>query len=320
MSNEIQVSPVVDAPQAVSTESALETSDALNAVISAASGEAAEVPKAEEAPKAEEPKDDKFAAKFAALSKKEKQLRTQEKAMQQRLKDMEAKFKAQEEQLRPFMSLKDSASKDPAVLFENLKAAGLTEQQIIEKYILKQEPTPEQKQNDIMQQLQKEIEALKTERVREKEEAQQNEAKSKERTQQQAKENYVKYLNDFVAKNVEAYELIHKNDAADLVYDVIEEHYNLTEQENGAGKGVILTEKDAADRVEEFLLEQAKKLIESNKLRQFVGTRTPTPEPKKGQSATLSNSIAQKVPSKSEPFLSDAESKRQMAAMIKFKT
>lgn len=303
---------VADAAQS-GVQSTPETS-AITEDSAALEAAAPEVPAAPEPPK----QDDKFAAKFAALSKKEKQVRQREQAVDRRMAEMEAKFKAQEETLKPFMSLKDNASKDPGVLFENLKAAGLTEQQIIERYILKQEPTPEEKQTNILQQLQKEIEALKSERSRDIEMAKQNEAKSKEQGQQQAKDNYIKYLGEFVAKNADQYELIRNNDSVDLIYDVIEEHYNLTEQENGAGQGVILTERDAADRVEEFLLEQAKKLIETNKLKQLVGTRTPTPAPIKGQSATLSNSLAQKVPSKAEPYLSDAESKKRFAAAIKF--
>lgn len=315
MSDETTAAPAAaDAPN--------EVAQALEAVVAAA---AEAVPGAEtaeavlpETPTPEAPKDDKFAAKFAALSKREKALRQQEAAMKKRFSDMEAKFKAQEESLKPFRNLQESASKDPGVLWDNLKAAGLTEQQIIERHILKQEPTAEEKQLSMVQQVQEEIKALKAEREREKEEAKQKDADAQKRREAQTKENYVKYLKDFVAKNAETYELIRANDAVDLVYEVIEEHYNLTETEHGAGKGVVLSEKDAADRVEDYLLEQAKKMIESNKLRQLVGAQKPTPAPSKGQSATLSNSNAQVVPSKAEPYLSDSESKRKMAAMIKF--
>lgn len=272
-----------------------------------------------EVPAVEQPKDDKFAAKFAALSKKEKQLRAQEKAMQTRIKEMEDRFKAQEEALKPYMSLKDAASADPSALLDNLRSMGLDEKKIVEKYILKQEPTPEEKQISMIQDLQKEINALKADRLKEVEQSKEREVATKKQNEVTLRKNYLSHLGSFVEKNANEYELIRANDAVDLIYDVMEEKYNTTLSADGTG--VVLTEKEAADLVENYLYEQAKKLIETNKIKSSFATRVvETTKPKTGQTATLSNTAAQQVPARGERKLSDEESKAKMAEMLRFKS
>ena len=51
------------------------------------------------------------------------------------------------------------------------------------------------------------------------------------------------------------YELIQANEANDIIYDVIEEHYNET--------GRILDIEEAAEAVESYLEEEAEKLLKS---------------------------------------------------------
>ncbi len=276
---------------------------------------------AEAAPVADAPKvEDKMASKFAALARKEKQIRAEQSKLAAQRKEFEEWKRSQEEGLKPYMSMKERAAKDPGSLLEDLRAVGLDERTIIEKHILKQEPTPEEKQTSILDELRSQIQELKAERQKEVEQAKVTQAELQKKQEERAKENYLNHLNKFVSDKSDDYELIRANGAVSMVYEVMEEHYNKTLQDEG--EGVVLSEKEAADMVESYLLEQAKKLIETNKLKSVFQTKTTPTEPKKstGPSATLSNTSAQQVPSKTERYLSDEEAKAKAVALIRFKS
>lgn len=267
-----------------------------------------------EEPKAESKQDDRLASKFAALSRKDKELRKKELALQQQTKAMEAKIKEFEEKMKSFSSIEEQLKADPLAWLEQ---KGLSYKDLTEKYVLKPDPTPEEKQNSIIERLNQKIDALENSLKQRDEDSKKSAEEAKARQIEQAKANYIKDLTDFVNKGGDNYDLIRKNDAVQLVYDVIEEHYNHTLEENGEGE--ILDMERAANEVENYLLDEAKKLIESNKLKSLFVPQQTKQEPKESrQSVTLSNTVSQQVPSKGEPFLSEDESKRRMAAMLKW--
>jgi hypothetical protein len=112
----------------------------------------------------------------------------------------------------------------------------------------------------------------------------------------------------------EAYELIQANNAVQLVYDVIEAHYN--------DSGKVLDIKDAAEHVENYLFEESKKVFNLKKMQSMLNpTQSPKPAETKSQPVakpTLSNSLAASQAKAPKKFLSDDESKALAASMIKW--
>jgi hypothetical protein len=76
--------------------------------------------------------------------------------------------------------------------------------------------------------------------------------------------------------------------------------------------------KESADAVENYLLEEAKKLTGTQKVRGLLVPPTPENEPKKSHSPTLTASMSQQATPVADDSLSDDESKRRIAAMLKW--
>lgn len=257
---------------------------------------------AEVVPKSE----DKFASKFAALSRKEKQIRQQEQQFQAMKKELETLKAKQDEDAKPYLSLKDKIQKDPLSALAEL---GLSYEDLTKKFVLREPETPEQKTMSVVESLKAEIESLKSERQKEKEESQKTQEELKRKTEERAKQNYLEHLTKYVNDSSE-YELIKANDAVEMVYDVMDQVYTET--------GKVPSEKEAADHVEAYLLEEVKKLSGLKKVKGLLQPTTAAPEPEKTASATLSNNLAQQVPSSGDRLQSDDESKRMMANLLKW--
>lgn len=260
----------------------------------------------------EEPKpeqNDEFASKFAALSRKEKAVREQEQALETKLAEIEQRQKEIDEQYGKYKDLSSRIKERPLdVLQENdLDFETLT------RMVLENDgkPTPEMQ----IQQLRSEIENKYSKEVENlRKELEEKEKSAEEKRHQEVIENYKSELNEYIESNSENYELIKLNEASDLVYEVIEEHYNET--------GRILSNEEACQHVEDYLLEEAKKHLNVNKIKSLLGqkeTETPPPgSPQKAAVNTLSNTEAATVPNISSRNLSDEESKREAAKLIKW--
>lgn len=263
--------------------------------------------------------DESFAKKFAALSRKEKQLKHQERQMQLKIQEMEQRIKAQEDSLSPYRKLKESLDSKQNPL-DALSALGLDYKKLTDEFILRPEPTEQDKVQSYVKSLEEKLAAIENKLSKQDEESKKAQEEAKKAQQERAKQNYLSHLNEYVEKNAEKYELIKANDAADLIYEVMEAHYNRTEQETGEPE--ILSEEQAADMVEAHLLEEAKKIAQANKIKGLLGVQAkPQQEPQKtptGKSQTLSNNMSQQVPTKTEKYMSDEESKRYIASMLKF--
>ncbi len=256
----------------------------------------------------EEPKkaeDDKFAAKFAALSRKEKQLREREKAMETRLKDMEAKLAAREADVTAKYIDPERFKKEPLKVMEE---TGMSFKQLAEMVMNDGKPTTEHLLSESEKSVAAKIKALE-DKIAEKEA---KEAKDKHETQLAEFKGQIAKL---VAEG-EEYELIRAEEATELVYEVIEAHYNKTADENGQN-GQILSNKEAADAVENYLLENAKKLTQVKKLQPPPAVEQAKPGEKKA-ATTLSNAHSASAQPSKQKFLSDDESKQAAAALIKW--
>ena len=95
-------------------------------------------------------------------------------------------------------------------------------------------------------------------------------------------------ITDTVNSN-EKYELIQANSAVQLVYDVIEAHYNDTKN--------VLPIDEAAEHVENYLFEESKKLLNMKKLQSLFNTPQASSKPVESRSQavskpTLSNALS----------------------------
>lgn len=248
---------------------------------------------------------ERFAAKFAALSRKEKEIRTREAAMQKQLADLEAKInsiKSQEEEITKFRNLPSRLKQEPLKVLEE---SGLSFQQLAEMVLNDGKPT----QDMVMQEYEKKVMG-KVQELEQK--LAEKEAKEAQERHEAALGQFKAQLTDFVNNNAE-YELIKANDAVEVVYELIEQHYAETQQ--------ILSNKEASDAVEEYLLEEAKKLVDRDKVKKLLTPPTPTkPAAPTGKtSTTLSNAQAAQAPkSGAAKKMSNEESMLEAAKLIKW--
>lgn len=267
-----------------------------------------EVSEPVEEKKAEAPQvveqDQKFAARFAALSRKEKQMREQESKLQQQMQELQAKLQAFEEQQKtfePFKTIPDRLKREPVKV---LKEQGFTPEQLAEMILNDGDPTPDMKMSEYEKKISQKLEEMEK-KIAEKE------AKEQEEKYAAAVESFKSQLVDFINKD-ETYELIKANDGADLVFEVIEAHHNET--------GQILSNKEACDAVEEHFLEEARKLVDREKVKKLLQPTTPKTQPAGAgkPSPTLSNVQAAQTSQKPSRKLSDEESKAEAAKLLKW--
>ena len=235
-----------------------------------------------------------LSVRFAALTKREKQIQEREKA----IKEQEAKFKN-------FELTKESVVKSPK---EALESIGLSFEDFTKAY-LDQLDGKEHKPS-----LEEKFEGLYS-RIEAKEKAEkEREEQAKKEAEQAAIDNFKSQVKDFVSADKEKFELINESGLFDEVYNVIEEYFNET--------GEILATEKAAEHVENHLYEEGQKLLKAKKFAPKM------PEPGKGpektaSSTTLTNKLTPASPAtspvESKKLLSNEESLARAAALLKFK-
>lgn len=313
------------------TEVTLSTQAALEAVAEAATttpdtSTALESAK-DVAPKTETPKTpeaDPQAAKFAALSRREKALKAQERSLAQRAKEFEEKLKlASESKVDDAKYIDvDAFKKNP---YEYMKKHGLTLEQVAEIALNDGKITPESLVKQAETKLEKQIRELQ-------EKLEVKEAKEIEQRYEQVLQGFKADMTKFV-NDTEDYEMIRATDSVQTVYDVIETNFNnkiaefaeeygreATEEER---REFILDNKTACDMVEAWLLDQEKAKIEKlRSLKKTKGLFEPLAtkvEPKvKDATTTLTNTLSAQVPSKDSKKLTAEESLKEAAKLIKW--
>ena len=293
----------------------------LNEVISAQFGESEQVDngqnlegaleeKAQEESKSEQNEQtEQFSSKFAALSRKEKAFRDQQADFDRQMQE----FKLMREEFETSKAPKEEKKlpleyRLKANPMETLSELGLDYETLTNLTLNDGKLTTDMQmklmKEDMESSYSKKFEELQN-RLDEKEKAEE------ESKYQQTIDNYMGEINQFVESNNEEYELIQANNASELVYNVVEEHYNDT--------GRVLETKEAADAVEAYLMEEAQKLFKVKKLSKLQeAVETPEPQIQRQSSPTLSNTLSSQVPHVGEQKLTNDQSKAKIAQLIKW--
>ena len=256
--------------------------------------------------------DDRFAAKFAALSREKKKMQAQADSIAKRAQEVEAKEKqmqeriAQLEQEAKQYQSKYERLKTPESALRALEEEGLDFEKLTKMQLNEQNPTPEmlvkRLEAQMDQKYAKKLEELEAKLAEKDQKAQNDQIEA-------AKAGFVSRIEAAVANNPEKYEFINYNKATDLVYNVVEEYYNTHKR--------VLSEEEACDMVETHLENEAKKLTSLKKLQAASAPTKPTAT--KG-APTLSNSLAQEIPKNGPKKLSTEESLREAAKLIRWET
>lgn len=242
-------------------------------------------PKATETPAPAKAKDEPLSAHYAQLARKERALRAQAqsiKEQQNAIKAQEQAFKDREAKLAQTQSLEERLAKDP---WSVLQERGLTYDQLVDMAM--KAPKPEEMaQRKAFEQLQNEIQALK--------DAQSKASKSYEDGQKQQYDQAISEIRRQTKTLVTAnddFETIRETNSVNDVVELIEKTYHKD--------GVLLTVEEAAQAVEDHLIEEAMKISKIKKIQQRLSpasvakAQEPSGEPKPKQESppvkTLTN-------------------------------
>lgn len=224
--------------------------------------------------KPEEKKDEVISPRLAMLAKEEKRLQEERKRLQEERKNPEFS------EFQEFKKLKANAKTDPLSVLEKL---GLSYDEITD-YVISGKHTKDSS-----------VRALEEKLANMEKEAKEREEKAKKDLETAQLQQFQEQIKNECLKNPDDFELVNVWGAHNLVYNVIQAHYDKTEE--------ILPVQEAAKKVEAYLEEESKKYQGSKKLRKLFGA--PDPEANKQQqtddkadsfaskmSATLSNSAS----------------------------
>lgn len=264
-----------------------------------------EVPKTEtpatpETPQAT-PKNDEMSAKFAALAKKERFIRT----THQSIKAKEAALAERERQLAEREKAWEEEFK--ASPLEAIKKRGYSYQDLTNAALNDGKLTPETEIKSVKQ----EIERLRQEQAEREQKALEHERLAAEQQTKETIETFKESLRGFISSNPEKYELTNRWDAnGDLVFQTIEEHFNRTQK--------VMSKEEAADLVEQYFETELEETSKTKKFQSKFGQALKKEEqPKPKSTTTISNGLA---PSSSAPSLLPAHTesdriKRALAAL-----
>lgn len=277
--------------------------------------EGSELEETEEVETEAKKQEDDFSSKFAALSRREKSLREKESAIDAKLAELEQRITSLQAPKEPEVApepaqlpLEYRLKRDP---LGTLKELGLSYDELTNLALNDGKLSPEAQldlmRQDIEQKYSGELQQLR-------EELKAKEERLEEEKFNETVNNFKGELTNFV-NDTDKYELIRANDAVEVIYDVIEQHYSDT--------GRILSKEEAADQVEEYFEQEVEKLLKLNKLKNKFGapqTAPPveSPEPRQIQKApTLSNAHSATA-SKPSRHLSRDQSVATAASLLKW--
>jgi len=203
-------------------------------------------------------KDGRVSNKFQALVQREKQALEVERRAKQTQADLDTRLKAFEEREKRVSDFESLKTKDPIKALELL---GLSYQDLTQVALNDGSVPPEVQVRKVEEKLDT---FLKSQEAAEKERA--------ESAQRLAKQQEEKVISDFkgeinnhIESNQKDYEFIKFEGLQDIVYEIIDEHYNRTLNPD-TGVGEIMNIKDAADKLEKQL---EKKYEDAKKLQKF---------------------------------------------------
>lgn len=266
--------------------------------VAIAAGETPEPPKAAVITPKPEEDSKKITARLAIAAKKEGQIKAREAELAKReeaIKSLDANFKSIDE-------AKKAAKINPIKFMEQF---GLTFEEVT-KFFLEGKPT----EKSAMEVQKEEIEALKAELKKDKEDAQAREDKRQQEYIDRSIADYKTKLSGYIDSNPDEFELLIANgdEAKQAVWDVIQAHFDET--------GKTMDGAAAAKMVEEYYLEESKKYANTKKFKALAGIKT---DPEKPKSVTLTNSgLVSAAASNANEVLSKEASLKKMAATLKW--
>lgn len=270
-----------------------------------------------EAPKVEQ---DTSSRQFAALAKRERALLEKERAIKEReakYLDIEARDKARRE--NPDALLSDYGYTLDDLIKRKANGGKMTAEQMAQKAF-------------------EEMENLKKERADERnrteEEKKQAELRAQQEREAAAVTDFKEKLGAFINEKKENYELVlSQEDPIELIYNIIDAHYENTKGPDGAGR--IMTFEEAANHAEKYLDAEADKLLALPKIKSKVAPKeTQSPEKEapvnsRREAAKESTTLSSEIQNQSgtpkdepvrhkDPRLMIEESKRKAAALLRW--
>lgn len=220
----------------------------------------------EQVQEAQKPQDEMQSKQLAALVRREKALRAKAQQQEQAWKAKEAELAAKEQELRQkeasfdqtkYIS-KDRFKQNP---LEVMAETGLSYDELVQQ-VLNQQPL-DPRVNAQISKLEAEIKRLQ--------EANENNQKSQQKAQDDAYQAAVKQIRTEVTKLTSSdpnYETIKATNSINDVVELIERTFR--------EEGVMMTVEEAAQEVENYLIEEAEKLFKINKIKsKFQSASTP---------------------------------------------
>ena len=246
-----------------------------------------------------EPAPDPFSRRFAQLAREQKKLRQERDEM----KRIQQELDARKGTVSSFDDLQRLARDNP---YEVMQKLGLDYEALSRQVLQDGEITPEQKMAGEMKRLRDEINAMKAERA---ELVKQEEAKKYQDTYGR----FVDEIKSFV-DNTSEFDFVKANNAYHVVAEVMQEHYNSTQE--------VMSYDDAAKMVEDYYEAEAEKYLAVPKLEQRLKERyaPAKTEPVAGQAEeeaqasekrppkTLTNTQVQRAPGDKPAKLSKQQS------------
>ena len=246
-----------------------------------------------------EPAPDPFSRRFAQLAREQKKLRQERDEM----KRVQQELDARKGTVSSFDDLQKLARENP---YEVMQKLGLDYEALSRQVLQDGEITPEQKMAGEMKRLRDEIDAMKAERA---ELVKQEEAKKYQDTYGR----FVDEIKSFV-DNTNEFDFVKANNAYHVVAEVMQEHYNSTQD--------VMSYDDAAKMVEDYYEAEAEKYLAVPKLEQRLKERyaPAKTEPVAGQAEeeaqasektppkTLTNTQVQRAPGDKPKKLSRQQS------------
>jgi len=212
------------------------------------------------------PQDDEFVRRFAALTRQQKQLLEREKAL-----------KAREDEYKRYKDLEELKSKDPWAF---AKQTNLDLDAVISGASRDGQPPSVEDQIKALNDKISSYEKLDQER----------QLKAEQERQQMAVDTFRKKINSVIEADLEKYEMLNLEDnKGDLVFDVINEHFEKTMSEYGQGD--VLDIDKAAEMVENYLVNRALKYTQAKKLQSKLAPPVSAPETQVEQKAVKESHI-----------------------------
>ena len=246
-----------------------------------------------------EPTPDPFSRRFAQLAREQKKLRQE----RDEIKRVQQELDARKNTVSTYDDLQKLARENP---YEVMQKLGLDYEALSRQVLQDGEITPEQKMAGEMKRLRDEIDAMKAERA---ELQKQQEAKKYQDTYS----TFVDEIKTFV-DNTNEFEFVKANNAYHVVAEVMQEHYNSTQD--------VMSYDDASKMVEDYYEAEAEKYLAVPKLEQRLKERyaPAKTEPEAGQAdeeakasektppKTLTNTQVQRAPGDKPKKLSRQQS------------